>query len=339
MEPHLLSHIDFLLPEVPSSESGWVAGEDRVSSPDTSDSAVYEYRYENGRRYHAYMDGKYPVPNDEIESERLDLQHYMFLLTIDGKTNLAPLPDNLINVLDVGCGTGKWAIEFAEAHPEAKVQGVDLSPIQPVGVPPNCSFMIDNAEADWVYEDKFDYIHSRAMIAGFRDWPRFFKQAFANLQPGGYLELQDFCFPAQTTENHTPETSRYLEWTALMMEATTKAGLDFQAPQKFGKQLQQAGFVDIHIESFAWPIGPWAKGKKQKILGQMALANGKEAIAAGALALFTRVLGWTRESVEEFLTEVQKELMDQQIHLYTPVVFCYARKPIGGGQHVDAIPA
>jgi ubiquinone/menaquinone biosynthesis C-methylase UbiE len=31
-----------------------------------------------------------------------------------------------MNVLDVGCGTGLWAIEFAEEHPSAKVLGTDL---------------------------------------------------------------------------------------------------------------------------------------------------------------------------------------------------------------------
>lgn len=243
----------------------------------------------------------------------------MFLLTIDGKMNQAPLPDVLHNVLDVGCGTGKWAIGFANSHPEANVQGIDLSPIQPSHFPSNCSFIIDNAEAEWVFTERFDYIHSRAMIAGFRDWPRFFNQAFKNLQPGGYLEIQDFYFPARTTEDHTPQTSKYLEWTALMMQATRKAGLDFQAPLKFKDQLTEAGFVDIHFETFAWPIGTWAKGKKQKILGRMALFNGKEAVTAGALALFTRVLDWSREAVDVFLTDVRKELDNQRIHIYTPV--------------------
>jgi methylase of polypeptide subunit release factors len=34
-------------------------------------------------------------------------------------------------VLDVGTGTGIWAIEMADAHPEAEIVGIDLSPIQP----------------------------------------------------------------------------------------------------------------------------------------------------------------------------------------------------------------
>lgn len=29
-------------------------------------SDVYEYEYENGRRYHGYKAGSYPLPNDDV---------------------------------------------------------------------------------------------------------------------------------------------------------------------------------------------------------------------------------------------------------------------------------
>jgi ubiquinone/menaquinone biosynthesis C-methylase UbiE len=34
-------------------------------------------------------------------------------------------------VLDAGCGTGIWAMDFADSHPETEVIGVDLAPVQP----------------------------------------------------------------------------------------------------------------------------------------------------------------------------------------------------------------
>ena len=40
-----------------------------------------------------------------------DLQHHLFLLTFGG-LHVAPLPPALHNVLDIGTGTGLWAIEF-----------------------------------------------------------------------------------------------------------------------------------------------------------------------------------------------------------------------------------
>jgi hypothetical protein len=72
----------------------------------------------------------------------------------------------------------QWAIEFADEHPSAAVLGIDLSPIQPANVPVNCSFRVDNLESDWIPEEKFDFIHSRAMIGAIKAWPRFLSQAF-----------------------------------------------------------------------------------------------------------------------------------------------------------------
>jgi len=63
-----------------------------------------------------------------------DLQHHLVTLTLGDRLGLAPPndPDSKVKrVLDVGTGTGIWAVDFGDEHPEAKVIGVDLSPIQP----------------------------------------------------------------------------------------------------------------------------------------------------------------------------------------------------------------
>jgi hypothetical protein len=40
-------------------------------------SYITEYRYEHGRRYHAYSDGAYWGPNDERSSDIQDLAHHV----------------------------------------------------------------------------------------------------------------------------------------------------------------------------------------------------------------------------------------------------------------------
>ncbi|KAI9650022.1 hypothetical protein NHQ30_000035 [Ciborinia camelliae] len=66
---------------------------------ETLASFVTNYRYENGRRYHAYQDGEYWGPNDESSSDSQDLAHHMYLMTLDGKLHLAPL-ENPQNILE-----------------------------------------------------------------------------------------------------------------------------------------------------------------------------------------------------------------------------------------------
>jgi SAM-dependent methyltransferase len=143
-------------------------------------SSISKYRVENGRTYHAYKDGKYVGPNDKLEQDRLDLQHHLFNLTFDGKLFTCPVAQKkqIHHVLDVGTGTGIWAIDFADEHPEAQVLGVDLSPIQPLFVPPNVKFEVDDVEEPWTFAQNFDFIYSRILTGSFKDWPRFFEQSF-----------------------------------------------------------------------------------------------------------------------------------------------------------------
>ena len=70
------------------------------------------------------------------------------------------------------------SLTVGDEYPQAEVIGIDLSPIQPSWVPPNVRFLVDDAEAPWVYSQPFDYIHARHMNATVRQWPKFFGQCF-----------------------------------------------------------------------------------------------------------------------------------------------------------------
>jgi ubiquinone/menaquinone biosynthesis C-methylase UbiE len=67
---------------------------------------------------------------------------------LDGNLSLAPVGESPARVLDIATGTGIWAIEFANAHPDSKVIGTDFSQIQPDGVASNCSFVVEDAEEE-----------------------------------------------------------------------------------------------------------------------------------------------------------------------------------------------
>ena len=81
-------------------------GEGSESYTTSLASTLLDYKYENGRRYHAYREGEYPLPNDEEEQSRLDLVHHIHLLALGGKLHTAPIPTNVGRVLDIGTGTG-----------------------------------------------------------------------------------------------------------------------------------------------------------------------------------------------------------------------------------------
>ncbi len=203
-----------LRPDDEGDDSGF---EDASSLQSTSiTSSILNYTYENGRRYHAYRAGSYPLPNDETEQDRMDLLHHIWRTMLGGELLLRK-PVVPQRILDVGTGTGIWAIEIADEFPEAIVVGTDLSPIQPGWVPPNCLFYVDDAESDWTYEP-FDLIHGRSLGGSISDWPRFYKQCFDKLRPGGLLEMQEHDAWISTIEKEMPPWTA--DWNVTLNEAS-----------------------------------------------------------------------------------------------------------------------
>ncbi|WYZ46579.1 hypothetical protein EsH8_IX_000804 [Colletotrichum jinshuiense] len=160
------------------SVSASSTGESAQSSLSSMRSSIRNHRRENGRTYHTLSDGTYILPNDEMEQERLDLTHHLWDLTWDNQLCVCPKKDGAENVLDIGTGTGVWAMDYADAHPEAKVVGVDLSPIQPGFVPPNCSFEIDDVEKEWTWSVNFDFVLIRHMNSAIASWEKLLAQVY-----------------------------------------------------------------------------------------------------------------------------------------------------------------
>ncbi|KAH9218270.1 S-adenosyl-L-methionine-dependent methyltransferase [Leptodontidium sp. 2 PMI_412] len=304
-------------------------GEGNASSTASINSNITKYREENGRTYHAYKDGKYQYPNDERENDRLNLQHHLCNLTFDGKLFTAPIPKEkrLHRVLDIGTGTGIWAIDFADEHPETKVLGVDLSPIQPSFIPPNLIFQINDLEEPWTFSEKFDFIYSRMMIGSVADFPRLFKQCFDNLSNGGWIETFEISFPVLLNDGEFPDNSALKKWSDLFMEGCEKLGRPANSAELYKSQLEAIGFVDVVETKYIWPSNRWPKDRKLKELGAWQLENLISGIEAFSMAIFTRVLGWTKLEVDIFLGNVKKEMKDTRIHVYWNIFVVYGHKP------------
>ncbi|KAI9737388.1 MAG: hypothetical protein M1834_009542 [Cirrosporium novae-zelandiae] len=292
-------------------------------------SEALNYRYEYGRRYHGYKDGSYPLPNDEQEIERLDVQHRLWLLTLEGKLHMAPLPEDVQDVLDVATGTGTWCIDFADQHPSARILGTDLSPIQPTLVPPNCTFIVDDSEAPWAFSQKFDFIHSRAIVFGWHDWPSFFRQAFQNLKPGGYLECQDWKCDCIDAEGVPRRDNARMQGCDYMIEAARTVGIDLEATDRWEELVREAGFEDVHMMNIAWPDRPdTVPNGDQRVseMGRIQSWNFMQGIQGMSLRLLTG-LGWSRERVEVFLAQARKDYLDPNVRAFTPITIMWARRP------------
>ncbi|EON69686.1 hypothetical protein W97_08946 [Coniosporium apollinis CBS 100218] len=289
-------------------------------------SSIYQYRAENGRTYHAHKDGQYPYPNDDREQDRLDLQHHLFLISMNGKLYLAPITEQPQDVLDIGTGTGLWAIDFADEHPSARVLGTDLSPIQPTDVPPNLSFEVDDANEPWTYSHKFDFIHCRQHHCAINEKPMFV-QAMEFLQPGGWLEMQELAFPIGCDDGTVLPNSALFKWSDLMLKASRIPGQDLDNASHYEEWMKEAGFEDVHATMYKWPGNNWPQDKTEKTRGLWMMTNHLDGLQGFTVGLFTRVYGWSPEEVEVFLAAVRKDIKSKNMHAWWPVYIVYGQKP------------
>ncbi|KAI5837882.1 S-adenosyl-L-methionine-dependent methyltransferase [Morchella snyderi] len=282
-------------------------------STESLSSSIFEYRYENGRRYHAYKDG-------------LDIIHHIYLLMLNDDLHMAPL-ENPQRILDLGTGTGIWAIDIAERYPSAEVIGTDLSPIQPRWVPTNVQFQIDDGESDWTWENSFDFIHMRHLSGAIKDWQKLVHQAFRFLKPGGYVEIAEYDMGLFSDDGTFSEDLWLWKFYDLVNKAANKNGCAFQIVSNVESLLNNAGFEQPDCRMYKLPLGLWAADPKMKEIGAYVLLNGESAYDAFGMALFTRELGMTVDEAREIVTGAEKDCRNKRIHSYSKQHLWWARKP------------
>ncbi|KAL1845061.1 hypothetical protein VTK73DRAFT_1209 [Phialemonium thermophilum] len=314
--------------ELITDDADSAIGSFQSSTVSLRDEMIREVR-EHGRQYQGYLEAKYVLPMDEEELERLDFQCHLVWISLDKKHGFAPTK-NLRRALDVGCGTGMWAIEFADAHPETEVLGVDLAPVQPQSVPPNLRFEVDDLEQPWNFSQKFDYIHCQLMIGAFQDWPKFFRQSFDALEDDGYLEVHDVDFVIKCDDDTLPDDSALVRWHKHMHEAAATAGFPLDAIAHVPDMMRDAGYADVVAVPIKWPTNPWPRDRKHKELGRWTMENFTWGCESMSLALFTRVLGWSVEEVRVLMAMVRQDLRNRRIHAYWNFWVVYGRKPPTG---------
>ncbi|KAJ4385430.1 hypothetical protein N0V93_009858 [Gnomoniopsis smithogilvyi] len=280
---------------------------------------------ESGRTYYNHSTGKYYLPNDAAEQDRLDLQHKVWLLYHWGELYKAPVVTPR-KVLDIATGTGIWACQIARQHPEASVVGTDLSLIQPLNAPDNCSFIKEDSEHDeWIFPDPFDLIFMRMVVSCFDSHLTIFQKSFNSLEPGGWFEIHDATFELLCTDGSCTGSS--LErWCHLMIQAAANIGRDLTAPRKYKQWMIETGFVDVVEDIGPMPGNPWPSDPRNQDLGRWNVTNLYRGIRGISWKLL-RGLGMTPAEVEDLIEQVKFDITNVNLHFCFPFFTVYGRKP------------
>lgn len=204
--------------------------------------------------------------------------------------------------------------------------GIDLSPIQPVWIPPNVKFIIDDCEEEWLNGDNFDLVHLRFMSPVLKDVPKMCAQSYANLKPGGWIEFQELHAWPQCDDGTMLPEDHVAGFYKLVVEAFAKLGLDIHAPCKLDKPLEAAGFTNVQCVVKKIPIGTWARDRRLRLVGhylKLVIQDFLPALTNKPFAL----LGLNQVEREMWRTATFKALDDMSAHRYWNFYFWSGQKP------------
>lgn len=215
------------------------------------------FRWFGGRRHRAGI--PYVLPTDLAEINRLDFQHYMLRYVLRGNY-LTPL-QRPTAILDVGGGTGRWALELATVFPQARVVSLDLSnPTAPGGalaataLPSNLTFQVANVLEGLPFPDgAFDFVHQR--LLGFalpqHRWPDAVREIVRVTRPGGWVELVE---GRPAVDIQTPALTALHHW---VLEFCAQRAIDPLQANRIDTFLRQAGLRNILQRELRLPLGRW----------------------------------------------------------------------------------
>ncbi|KAM0349372.1 hypothetical protein ACHAPU_003781 [Fusarium lateritium] len=287
--------------EAPFSLDSNTADSDMAASTRSIWAQDLDYREIHGRRYCR----EYYMPNDDIEQWRMAIQHQVFMHVLDGELTLVPI-QNPTHILDVGTGTGEWAIKMAELQPQCEVVGTDIAAIaETKSVPMNVFFEIEDAE-DWDrHPDTYDLIHFRLMEGAFRNWSFVYDNTFLSLKPGGWIEVQDFVNAEGYIQflSQFPDDSPLHELVRDLEIASEKSGRPRGTYHLEPRLLMEAGFVDVRVTEYSIPITV-----AEASAGKIWLISCLDGLEALFLRLLTEYMGWEPEKCKQACEAAAREL-------------------------------
>jgi hypothetical protein len=113
-------------------------------------------------------------------------------------------------------------------------------------------------------------------------------------------------------EDGSVDDTALYKWGQEIHRATAKVGINSLAALEHPKRMTDRGFINVDKKQLKIPLGPWAKGKKEKKIGTMAQKDLHDGLEGISTKLFL-ILGYSKEEATEFLEKVKADLMNPEV--------------------------
>jgi SAM-dependent methyltransferase len=252
--------------------------------------------------------------NEEVRAWQL-LHEMLITKAMGGPLVEQPEPhlEMIYDVLDLGCGSGGWALKVAQTYPEMRVTGVDVSPTArccaemyvAIEHLENVHFQIMDITQPLQFPDaSFDLVNERLISGALSpaQWPFLLEECARVLRPGGVARLTEGAWSITTAT--TPEVIRLLD---LCWEALSAAGYRRSSdpcPQAMIYLLRRAGFQNVSCRA-------WALDYSSGTILHASFVEGYKRLFTYARPFIVQQRLVTQEEVDQFyhraITEVASE--------------------------------
>lgn len=258
------------------------------------------------------------------ELERLDALHEGVTGFLGGRLTFAEL-GNPKRILEVGAGSGAWAVHAANDYPNAEVIAIDISPLPERALPKNLRFLqMDVCQTLPFDDESFDVVHARFVLMHLPHFRDTLARISALIKPGGHLILEEIDARTYSEHQETPEAveffyNRLYDWVASKGET-----------YDVGSQLQPCVsnlgmFMDVTTKVLVVPFSPGWDGPAE--VGSLGNTM-KQSLLKSSSVLVKVVPGLTEESVAKF----KRALEEPEHNLRLRVYFLAARKTYKASQ-------
>ncbi|KAK4043338.1 hypothetical protein C8A01DRAFT_43655 [Parachaetomium inaequale] len=275
------------------------------------DNTYREVVVHSNREFQRYAleNGIYFAPVDDDEIDRLQYMHEIFNMMFDNRLIFPPIPRPR-RILECGSGSGAWAMEVAEQHPECEVIGIDVYPYPvPEDIPPNLDFQVDDLNSPSTFPSNyFDLVHSRMMAGGIHAnrWMNYLNDILRVLRPGGWCQMVEIYFNAQS-DNGTLTSNHALQvWSQSYMQSIQPAK-DPRAPLRLQNWMTQAGFVEVESRLLTLPLSGWSTDPRDNAIGTANQANVHRLMSSLSVFPFAHALNMTNTDIQLLVAQARSE--------------------------------